>query len=123
MSNQVLHFPFSISNLGKIATVEAYTKDHIENNLLQLITTRKGERIMQPEYGANIDKTVFEEADNEALINMILHELCETISIYEPRIELTTDDITYSVTNNVLTLVLNYTIVSNGSSNSFAIEL
>ncbi len=52
-------------------TVEMLSdEDDIQNSLQVLLSTRIGERIMQPSYGCNMDVLLF-EAINESLITYV----------------------------------------------------
>lgn len=58
----------------------------IERSLEILLGTRKGERILRPDYGCNLDEMVF-ESFNQSL-KTYLADLVETAILYhEPRIE------------------------------------
>lgn len=73
------------SSTGELMLSEA--EQDIKESLRILLTTRIGERLMQPEYGCNLEEYVFENI-NRTMITLI-HELVETAILYfEPRIKL-----------------------------------
>jgi phage baseplate assembly protein W len=88
-------------------------KDDIEQSLAILLSTHIGERIMQPRYGCNLDKLIFEPLDSTLIA--YVKELIETAILYfEPRI--TVNEITLEPVNNEgkLEISIVYTIaVSN----------
>lgn len=60
--------------------------EDIERSLEILLGTRKGERVLRPDYGCNLDEMVF-ESFNQSL-KTYLADLVETAILYhEPRIE------------------------------------
>jgi phage baseplate assembly protein W len=60
-------------------------REDIEQSLAILLSTHVGERIMQPKYGCNLDRLIFEPLDS-TLISYV-KELIETAILYfEPRI-------------------------------------
>lgn len=68
------------------ATVEMLSnEDDIRNSLQVLLSTRVGERIMQPSYGCNMDVLLFEPI-NESLISYITDLVFTSIYYSEPRV-------------------------------------
>ncbi len=69
-------------------------REDIERSLEILLGTRKGERVMRPDYGCNLDEMVFESFNLS--LKTYLADMVETaILYYEPRIEpleITVDD-------------------------------
>ena len=62
-----------------------YNVDAIKNSIFNLFNTRKGQRILLPEYGLNLDQYIFERMSRE-----IAYSIGEDIRIgiqrYEPRV-------------------------------------
>lgn len=54
-----------------------------------LVHTNKGERLFRPDYGLNIDETLFELIDN-VTDAQILRDVINTIRTNEPRVEVDT---------------------------------
>lgn len=71
-----------------------HDREDIERSLETLLGTRKGERVMRPEYGCNLDEMVFESFNLS--LKTYLADMVETAILYhEPRIEplqITIDD-------------------------------
>jgi hypothetical protein len=58
----------------------------IEESLQILLSTRPGERIMQPDYGCNLDRLMFEPMDTS--LKSYVEDVVKTAILYhEPRIE------------------------------------
>jgi len=57
-----LSFPFRIGEDGKTRQVSS-VKEHVHDELIQLILTNLGERIFLPEFGGGVRRLVFENVD------------------------------------------------------------
>lgn len=86
----------------------------IKSSLVIILSTTVGERIMQPEFGSNLDKLVFEPLDR-TFATYITQLIRNAILYFEPRITL--DDVTYETDelNGKIDILINYTI--NGTNN------
>ena len=60
--------------------------EDIEKSLEILLGTRKGERVLLPDYGCNLDEMVF-EAFNESVKTYLADMVKSAILYHEPRIE------------------------------------
>ncbi|MFA6947309.1 MAG: GPW/gp25 family protein [Pedobacter sp.] len=60
--------------------------DDIYKSLEILLTTKVGERIMQPKYGCNMDELIFESLDT-ATKTIIIDKIKTAILYFEPRID------------------------------------
>lgn len=61
-------------------------REDIEQSLGILLETVKGERVMFPHYGSNLDEMVFESLD-QSIKTYLAHSIETTILYHEPRIE------------------------------------
>ncbi len=87
----------------------------IEQSLKILLSTRHGERVMQPEYGCNLDVLLFEPV-NTSLLTFVKDLIEKAILYHEPRIELKKIDIvTDQVLEGVLLIQLDYVVRSTNS--------
>lgn len=57
----------------------------IKNDILQLLFTIPGERVMRPDFGVNLRNYVFENAYDESF-ESLRTEIVSKIGIYEPRV-------------------------------------
>lgn len=62
-------------------------EDDIVSSLHVLLTTARGERIMVPQYGCNMDELVFENLDTR-MRTLMADQIESAILYHEPRIEL-----------------------------------
>ncbi len=61
-------------NLGSIFTLNYTTKDQIKTNLINYFLTNKGERVLNPEFGADLRSLIFSQISdvNIELLNEII---------------------------------------------------
>jgi phage baseplate assembly protein W len=79
-------FPPGFSLETKTSVLVSEEED-IQQSLIILLSTRLGERIMQPQYGCNLHTVVFEKADKSTIT--YLRDTIESAILYhEPRIKL-----------------------------------
>lgn len=95
-----------------VAMVEE--EEDIRQSLIILLATIKGERIMQPDYGANTDSLLFEPL-NVSFAKRMSTKLEKAILYYEPRIK--TDDINFKQdnVNGLVEIRIDYTIIATNN--------
>jgi phage baseplate assembly protein W len=87
----------------------------IEQSLQILLSTQLGERVMQPDFGCDLQHVVFEEID-QGLLNTLNSLISDAILYHEPRITLDRLDVSESDREPGLLLIsLDYTIRSTNS--------
>jgi uncharacterized protein len=107
-------FPPSFDNVSaetKMLTEE----DDVQSSLHILLTTRLGERVMQPTYGCNLDELVFESMTTT--FKSYIKDLVKTAILYhEPRIKLNKVDLDDSRDlEGVILIIVDYTIRSKNT--------
>ena len=89
------------------------TKDQVKSNLLNLILTDIGERVMNPTFGCNLKRFLFEgitEDNTELLTNNLL----ESIYLFVPEITVTNIQIVPNTDYNTIALYIDYILnISN----------
>lgn len=99
-------------------TVEMLSnEDDIQNSLRVLLCTRKGERLMQPAYGCNMDVLLFEPV-NESLITYVKDLVFTAIYYYEPRITPENVKVEATEEEGMVLVTVDYTIRSTNSRNN-----
>lgn len=87
----------------------------IESSLEILLSTRLGERIMQPNYGCNLDDMVF-EAMNLTMLTYLKDLVENAILYFEPRIDLEGVEIDDSrELEGVLLIIIDYNVRTTNS--------
>ena len=77
-------FPLQVTPNGRIA--QAKYEQRIEESIVLILGTARGERVMLPEFGCGIHDIVF--APNDArTIALVVHEARRALLTYEPRID------------------------------------
>lgn len=101
------------------ATVEMVSDyQDIEESLNILLSTTLGERVLQPEYGCNLNDYMFESLSS-TLIGIIKHHVENAIRYYEPRIVAENVDVTSSDSFDLIegkfTIMVEYSIPETNS--------
>ena len=74
------------------------TKDQIKSNIKSLLLTQKGERVMQPNFGSDLRKCLFEPI-TQTLDSFIEDNITEAINTWMPYV--TVESIVYDVDNTL----------------------
>lgn len=91
----------------------------IQRSLQILLSTRKGERVMLPDYGCNLDEMVFEPMTT-TFKTYISEMIKKAILFYEVRITLQTIKIDDSrETDGFILIILDYTVRTTNSRFNF----
>lgn len=83
--------------------------EKVRESILTILGTRKGERIMRPNFGCELDKLVF-APNNAATASLAQHYVEESLMLWEPRIELTEVNVANDNANGRLNIDINYKI-------------
>jgi phage baseplate assembly protein W len=90
-------------------------EDDIEQSLAILLATRRGERVMQDEYGGALSEFLFADV-SQSLIGRVRGLVGDAILLYEPRITMNDLDVSVSpVDAGLLLISIDYTIRATNS--------
>ncbi|MES2108667.1 MAG: GPW/gp25 family protein [Bacteroidota bacterium] len=111
-------FPPAFSN--KSVTVGMLSDEaDIESSLQILLSTRKGERVLRPDYGCNLDELVFEPLTT-TFETYIKDLIATAILYYEPRIDVNKINLDDSgVYEGRIVISIDYTVRSTNSRFNF----
>ena len=112
-------FVKSKKNGGEVALVEG--KQDIDQSLDILLRTSIGERVMQPEYGCNMNDFLF-DPNNSTLIGFLKDMVYNAILYHEPRIRVERLDVVADGTDAIegrLNISIDYTIRQTNSRYNF----
>lgn len=105
---------------GRAAQTVEMVSDYqdIEESLGILLSTSLGERVLQPEYGCNLNDYMFESL-NSTVIGIIKHHVENAILYFEPRIiaekvEVTSEDST-DLIEGKFTITVTYVVPQTNS--------
>lgn len=104
------------SDSNGIFAVNYSTLTQAKDSLKNLILTHKGERIMEPEFGCDVWRVVFEQIDSDLIESRIESAILEAVSIWMPYI--TIDEIVFDyddndIDNNKIFLDIKFSLTSN----------
>jgi phage baseplate assembly protein W len=89
------------------------TKEQIKSNLINLLLTDKGERIMNPEFGADLRRSLFDNITTTS-IDLLRIKIIDAINIFIPEVELENVDVKSNIDDNTLNVTINYRLrISN----------
>jgi len=107
-------FPPQFTKGGADLNLVSGTED-IQQSLEILLSTQAGERVMQEEFGCDLNRILFEEMD-QSLVNTLSSLISDAILYYEPRITLDNLDVSESDSQQGLLLIqIQYTVRSTNS--------
>lgn len=90
----------------------------IQSSLEILLSTRVGERVMQPKYGCNMDRLLFEPLDTT--LQAYMKDLIRTAILYfEPRIILNDVVLEPEVLEGRILIKIDYTVATTNTRNNF----
>jgi len=106
-------FPIRVNAQGGIPL--SRHEQNIEEAIWIILSTAKGERVMQPQFGCGIQNYVF-AANNPATRGSIAYEVQNALSLYEPRITVLNVSVNFDpATPNRLLILLDYRVNSSNS--------
>ncbi len=90
----------------------------IKASIQRILGTARGERVMQPEFGSNFRKMLFEPLDS-MLIEDIREQLKDTIESQEPRVNIIGIDFNFDYDNHTIYIAIAFKYVRTGYEDSF----
>lgn len=85
----------------------------LESSLKMLLTTTKGERLMEPDYGTNLRKILF-EANVQSVESVVHEEIVNAVSRWEPRVQLQQAVVNRDPNGRQITVVATFTSTVSG---------
>lgn len=93
--------------------LSAATNDQaIKDSVMNLVLTKRGERLYQPEVGGNVSGLLFELMSDETTYR-IQREIQEVITNWEPRVRLQSVDVTPDYDNNYYGITIRFFTIYN----------
>jgi hypothetical protein len=97
------------------------TKDQIKSNLINLLLTDKGERIMNPEFGTDLRKSLFENVTNSS-IELLKIKIADAVGIFIPEIYLGDISINSDPDHNTLSVTINYRLIISNTPDQVTVQ-
>ena len=108
---------------GNAVFIPTYqTRDQIKANLVNYILTNRGERVFNPNFGANLRALLFEGIDDSTL-DEIQNRIQNSISTYFPQIIINQIKFNTQPYQNTINFTLTYQIINFGITDSVNILL
>ena len=104
------------SDKAGIFSVNYTTLNQAKDNLKNLILTKKGERLMQPEFGCDIWRVLFEPMDDTNIENRIETTINAAVDIWLPYLninEIVFDYDENDIDNNKIAFDIKFSLKSN----------
>jgi phage baseplate assembly protein W len=97
------------------------TKEQIKSNLINLLLTDKGERIMNPEFGADLRKSLFDNitTSNTELLRI---KIIDAINIFIPEVELISVNIEPNIDYNTLDVTIDYRLIISNTPDQVTVQ-
>lgn len=115
------------SNKNGVFATNYTTLSQAKNNLLNLIMTKKGERVMQPEFGCDIWKLLFEPIvrdDIDSKIEFTINDAVKKWLSYLNIDEIVFDYDDASIDKHTISLDIKFSLISNPNmTESLSIEI
>ena len=109
-------------NAGVVFRSTYATKDQIKSNLINLLLTYKGERIENPEFGADLPRLLFEPISDDTFFK-IENQILNNVGIYIPEITILNIEINPDADNNTILIKIDYKLNISGQQDNIIIEL
>jgi phage baseplate assembly protein W len=117
-NNKHLAFPFRIGSNGKPVQTTSI-KEHVEDELIQMLLTNPGERFYLPEFGGGLNRLLFSIADDSTSL-MTKALITQAISTWlGDRIVL--EDITAFSENETIKVNIKYRIIGFDELNTLTL--
>ena len=97
------------------------TKDQIKSNLINLLLTNKGERVMNPTFGCDIKKQLFQNITTE-LQQKIIDIIVESVSIFMPEIQVGLIEVVPNTDYNQINITIYYKIIISNTPGQVTIQ-
>jgi uncharacterized protein len=97
------------------------TKDQIKSNLINLLLTSKGERVMNPAFGCDIKNQLFQNITT-ALEQNIIDSIVESVNMFLPEVQLVNIEIIPNTDLNQISITIDYKIIISNTPGQVTIQ-
>ena len=108
---------FSDNENGGFATTST-TIEAVKNNIRNLLNTNLGERLMQPQFGTDLRRIIFEPIDEQVTLK-IQDKILDALEIWLPFVQVSNIEIvnqSKDTDNNSVLVNIEFSILKNSSS-------
>jgi len=97
------------------------TKEQTKSNLINLLLTDKGERIMNPEFGTDLRKSLFDNITDSS-IEILKAKIIDAVNIFIPEIFLEDVIIEPDSDYNTLNVTINYRLIISNTPDQVTVQ-
>jgi phage baseplate assembly protein W len=97
------------------------TKDQIKSNLINLLLTNKGERVMNPAFGCDIKNQLFQNITTQ-LQQDIIDIIVEAVNTFIPEIRLLDVVVSPDIDSNSISITIDYQIIISRTPGQVTIQ-
>ena len=97
------------------------TKDQNKSNLINLLLTNKGERVMNPTFGCDIKKQLFQNITTDLQQN-IINIIVDAVSIFIPEIQIGLIEVVPNIDYNQISITVYYKIIISNTPGQVTIQ-
>jgi phage baseplate assembly protein W len=97
------------------------TADQIKSNLINLLLTNKGERIFNPEFGADL-KTVLFEGITEDTTALIQDLVTTNVTFFVPEVQVNEVLVSPDQDTNTISVTVKYQLIISGTSDQITVQ-
>ena len=84
----------------------------VKDSILLIITTRRGSRPFDPNFGCDLNKSLFENM-NPLIVDTLSKNISEAIRNYEPRVKALNVDVTPQYDDNAIIVSIYFSVIDN----------
>lgn len=107
---------------GRTDLSRRINESSVRESIKNIVLTNKGERLFQPDFGCDINASLFENIDANTII-ILKDNIRKAISTYEPRCIVKAVEIIADLdTNNIQATVL-FSVINTSNTSSLTIDL
>ena len=97
------------------------TAVQIKSNLINLLLTAKGERVLNPNFGCNIKKQLFENI-NAGTEQKVINSIIEAVNTFIPEIQLLNIVVNPNTDFNAMDVTIDYKIIISNKKDQVTIQ-
>jgi phage baseplate assembly protein W len=97
------------------------TKEQIKSNLINLLLTNKGERVFNPEFGADIRRVLFEGITEDTSV-LIQNLITTNVNFFIPEVNVIDVVVEPNEDNNSYNITLKYSLVISGTADQITVQ-
>jgi phage baseplate assembly protein W len=108
-NNLGITFPYQEDLTGKFLRLNQNDKEELKSKLALLITTQRGQRLFNPDFGINIEQFLFQPMDDQTY-NAIRDEITSNVTRFIPSLKIESIQTDVSESQKLVGLQIRYSI-------------